>query len=132
MKKLHALTDLQMEILNAVWERGEATVAEVREALLEQQKLSRKTVGTLMARLEKQGVLTYRVEGREHVYSATATRGEVGRATVRNILQRLFGGSVPALLSHALEAEEVHPDDLDRVREMLNTWDAEGGSHADR
>ena len=129
MKELHHLTDLQIEILNVIWTRGEATVADVHQGLAEHD-LARKTVGTLMMRLEKQGVLEYRVDGREHVYRATVSRGEVGRATVRNVLQRLFAGSVPVLLSHALEVDEVHPGDLDKVREMLNAWDAEEGRHA--
>lgn len=129
MKQLHHLTDIQLEILNVIWARGEATVAQVHDALIEHTGQARKTVGTLMARLEKQGVLAYRVDAREHVYRATVSRGEVGRATVSNVLQRLFGGSVPALLSHALQGDEVDPGDVEKVRQLLDAWDKEDGRH---
>lgn len=124
MKELHHLTDLQIQILDVFWARGEATVADVHQAL-RSTDLARKTVGTLVGRLEKQGVLAYRLEGREHVYRATVTRGEVRRAAVRNVLHRLFGGSVPALLSHALQADEVRPGDIEMVQEMLSAFNEE-------
>lgn len=130
MKELHHLTDLQIQILDVFWARGEATVADVHQELLPSTGLARKTVGTLVARLEKQDVLAYRAEGREHVYRATVTRGEVRRATVRNVLHRLFGGSVPALLSHALQADEVRPGDIEKVHELLSAFNEEEAPHA--
>ena len=123
MKELHQLTDLQLEIMDVVWERGRTTVAEVHEALLPRTGLARKTIGTLMGRLEKQGILAYDTDGREYVYRAAVSRGEVGRAKVGNLLSRLFQGNVSALLSHALEREEVRPGDVERVREMIDRWE---------
>ena len=59
------LTELQLEILDVIWERGESTVAEVAEALLERRALAITTVATLLSRLQKRGVLTHRTEGRQ-------------------------------------------------------------------
>lgn len=123
MKELHQLTDLQLEIMNVVWERGRATVAGVHEALLPRTGLARKTIGTLMGRLEKQGILAYEADGREYVYRAEVSRSEVGRATVGNLLSRLFQGNVSDLLSHALDRDEVAPGDVERVRQMIDRWE---------
>lgn len=123
MKKLHQLTELQLTIMDVFWRRKEATVVEVHQAIAERTRLARKTVGTLVARLEQQGLLSHREEGREYVYRPTVSRGEVGRATVRNLFANLFPGDLPALVSHALEADQVKPDDLDRVRELLDDWE---------
>ncbi|HEV2130154.1 MAG TPA: BlaI/MecI/CopY family transcriptional regulator [Longimicrobiaceae bacterium] len=125
MKELHHLTDLQLEIMNVLWTRGEATVAEVHEALLARTGLARKTIGTLLFRLEKQGVLMHREEGREYVYRPRVARDEVERATVGNLLSRLFRGDVTAMVSHALEAEEVDEGDIERIRTLLERWEAE-------
>jgi BlaI family penicillinase repressor len=123
--QLHRLTDLQTEILSVLWKRGEATVAQVHEALEVFTGLARKTVGTLLFRLERQGVVGHREEGREYVYSARVTREQVERATVGSVLGRLFGGDVAAMVSHALRAEEVEPGDVERLKEMLEAWKAD-------
>lgn len=123
MKDLHELTDLQLAIMQEVWRRGTASVTDVHDALLDETGLAKKTIGTMMARLEKQGFLTHSVEGREFVYEPLVSQAEVGRAKVQNVLSRLFGGSVSALVSHALEADDVRPGDLQRVRAMLSEWE---------
>jgi BlaI family penicillinase repressor len=125
MKELHRLTDLQVEILGVLWRKGEATVADVHQALEPSTALARKTIGTLLFRLEQQGVVGHREEGREYVYSARATREEVERAAVGSVLGRLFRGDVAAMVSHALRAEEVEPGDVERLKVMLERWSAD-------
>ena len=127
MKELHRLTDLQIDVLDVLWKRGEATVGDVHQALEDKTRLARKTVGTLLFRLEQQGVIGHREEGREYVYAARVTREQVERAAVGSVLGRLFGGDVAAMVSHALRADEVAPGDVERLRAMLERWNAEGG-----
>jgi BlaI family transcriptional regulator, penicillinase repressor len=122
-KALHDLTDLQLAILREVWLRGRATVTDVHEALLEETGLAKKTIGTMMMRLEKQGFLEHTIDGREFVYEPTVSEKEVGRAKVRNIVDRLFGGSLTALVSRALEAKEVEPGDAARIRSLIAEWE---------
>src|ERR1051325_3393385 len=123
MKELHDLTDLQLAILREIWRRKRATVTDVHEALLDETGLAKKTIGTMMTRLEKQGFLEHYAEGREFVYEPTVSEKEVGRAKVRNIVDRLFGGSVTALVSHALEAKDVKPGDVERGRSPIAELD---------
>ncbi|MFL5385400.1 MAG: BlaI/MecI/CopY family transcriptional regulator [Longimicrobiaceae bacterium] len=125
MKELHRLTELQIEILAVLWKRGEATVADVHQVLEPSTGLARKTIGTLLFRLEQQGVIAHREEGREYLYRACVTREQVERAAVGSVLGRLFRGDVAAMVSHALRAEEVEPGDVEKVKEMLERWSAE-------
>jgi predicted transcriptional regulator len=126
MKKPHRLTDLQTEVMDVVWSRGQATVGDVHEALAET-KLARKTIGTLLFRLEKQGLLAHREEGREYVYLPLVTRDEVERATMVGFLSGLFRGDVPAMISRALEAQDVEPGDVEEIRRLLDEWEARQG-----
>ena len=123
MKDLHELTDIQLAIMDAIWRRGNGTVTDVHDELLGSTGLAKKTIGTMMSRLEKQGFLIHRSEGREFVFEATVTKDQVGTAKVRNVLQRLFGGSLPALVSHALASEEVAPGDAQRVKTLIAEWE---------
>lgn len=130
MKDLHELTDIQLAIMDEVWRRGSATVTDVYDALLESTGLAKKTIGTMMSRLEKQRFLVHHADGREFIYTATVTKNEVGRAKVGNVLHKIFGGSLPALFSYALENEEVAPGDVERVRSMIEEWEAKKSSRS--
>lgn len=122
-RSLHALTDLQIDVLRSVWRRGEATASEVTTDLESTRGLARKTVGTLLRRLEEYGFLAHRQDGREYLFHAAVEPDEVRKATVSNVMDRLFGGDVPSLLSYALEVAEVAPGDVERIQQLLERSD---------
>ena len=122
------LTGLQLSILEVLWDRGEATTQDVWEHLTRDRQLALTTVATLMSRLERKRVLTHRREGRQYVYRATVSRGEVRRSKVRELTESLFGGDAAALLSHLVKAEHVDADELRRMRELLDeAVESDGG-----
>lgn len=120
MQETVGLTGLQLSILEVLWDRGEATTQDVWEQLNRARPLALTTVATLLSRLERKQVLTHRQVGRQYVYRATVSRTEVRRSKVRELTENLFGGDAAALLSHLVRAEDVDPDELRRMREMLD------------
>lgn len=120
MKHPSRITDLQLDILNVLWAQGEATAREVHEMLAPVTRHARKTVGTMLHRLEKQGLITFREVGREYVYRPLVTREEVRTATVQGVIGQLFDGDLPALVSFALDARDVEPGDLARIRALID------------
>lgn len=124
----YSLTELQLALMRVLWERHEATVVEVQEALEPERRLAQSTVATLLSRLEKKGVLSHRVEGRQYVYRAVVSEAEVRGSMVRELgvlARRLFQGDVAALVSHLLTAQDVAPGDLSRVRELIEARERE-------
>jgi len=61
------LTDLQIALLRVLWDRREATVAEIAEALRPARDLAPTTIATLLSRLEKRGVVSHTAQGRQYV-----------------------------------------------------------------
>jgi BlaI family transcriptional regulator, penicillinase repressor len=114
-----ALSDLQLDLMRVLWQRGEASTAEVAEALAGSRSLAHTTVATLLTRLEKRGLLAMRRDGRQLVYRALVEEGEVRRSMVGGLLDSLFGGDPGALLAHLLREREIAPGDLERARELL-------------
>ncbi len=114
------VTDLQLAVLRELWSRGEASVADVHEALQDERGLATTTVATLLSRLEKRGLVTHRADGRRHVYRALVTEQEVQTALLDSVTDGVFGGDVTALVSHLLTAREVSPGDLAAVQELLD------------
>jgi len=119
------LTDLQLDIVRVLWSEGEATVAEVRDRLPEGRNLATTTVATVLSRLEKQNVVTRRLDGRQYVYRPTVTEHQVRRSMVADLVGSLFEGDPAALVSHLVSDAELEDGDLERVRAMLQI--EEGG-----
>src|SRR6185436_1816401 len=113
------LTDLQLAVMRVLWERGEANVTEIWEALRPERGLAQTTVATLLSRLDKRGVVAHRREARQFVYRALVTEPQVRRVMVRELTARLFDGDVTALVSHLLSGREVSAGDLAKVKALL-------------
>ena len=125
MSESHQLTDLQISLMRVLWEKREATVTEIWEALRPERGLAQTTVATLLSRLEKRGVVAHKTRARQYLYHATVTESEVRRVMVRDLTERLFDGDVAALMSHLLAGREVTPGDLARVRKLVEAQESE-------
>lgn len=120
MSEQHHLTAPQLSILRVLWERGEATVAEIWDSLHAERGLAQTTLATMLTRLERRGVVEHRTQLRQFVYRALVTEEQVQHSMVSELTSRLFEGDVSALVSHLLTAQDVSPGDRARIREMLN------------
>ncbi|HYJ80783.1 MAG TPA: BlaI/MecI/CopY family transcriptional regulator [Longimicrobiaceae bacterium] len=124
----YPLTELQLAILKVLWERGEAAVVDLHDALRAERRIAQTTVATLLTRMEKKGLVDRRTEGRQYLYRARVDESQVRRSVVSGFTElagRLFEGDVAGMVSHLLTANEVERDDLARVREMIERREAE-------
>lgn len=123
----YQLSPLQLALMEVLWNRQEATAAEVHAAV--ERDLAPTTVSTILARLAKQGAVAYRKEGRTYVYRAAISRRSVRRSMTGSLLDSLFGGDPAALVSHLLREDELSATDLDRLRARLDALEeADAGS----
>ncbi|HWA16808.1 MAG TPA: BlaI/MecI/CopY family transcriptional regulator [Gemmatimonadales bacterium] len=120
MPETHQLTELQVAIMRILWERGQATVAEICDALRSERGLALTTVATLLSRLEKRGIVSHETRARQFVYRALVTESEVRTSMIGELTERLFDGDVTEVMSHLLTAREVSPGDLERLKQLLN------------
>ena len=119
MAEKHHLAELQLAIMQVLWERGEATVAEVRQALCESRPLAYTTVGTMLAKMEKKGQVTHRSDGRVNVYRPSVGQERVRRSMVSDLARRLFAGDVTEMVSHLLDGCDVSDDELARLKDLI-------------
>ncbi len=115
----HQLTELQLAIMRVLWDRSEATVQEIWEALHAERGLAQTTVATMLSRLERRGVVTRRAQSRQYHYRAAVTEREVQHSMVGELTERLFDGDVTALVQHLLTGEDVSPGDIAKIRDMI-------------
>lgn len=115
----HRLGDLQLRILKALWTRGEASVAQVHEAIPDGAHLAYTTVATMLRKLEGRGLVKHRTVGRTFIYSAVVPEAQVSRSMAEHMLDRLFGGSVTGLVNHLLTAREISPRELTELGRLI-------------
>ncbi|MCA9014148.1 MAG: BlaI/MecI/CopY family transcriptional regulator [Planctomycetaceae bacterium] len=113
------LTKSQREIMEIIWEKGEVTVSEVRDALEAKRKLARNTVLTMMVRLEERGWLQHRTQGRTFIYSAARPRVASLGMKVSQMVDRLFAGSPEDLVTALIEYRGLTSEETERIREMI-------------
>src|SRR5882757_7797530 len=116
-KKTRTLTNAEHRIMEVIWARGSATVAEVVEAL--EGKDAYTTILTLMRILKAKGFLTSRKEGRAFVFVPKVDRDTAARKAVHQLLSKFFGGSPQELVLSFLREEELSPQELDLIKERI-------------
>jgi BlaI family penicillinase repressor len=119
------LTAPQLEIMKVLWERSEATVVEIQQALRAARPLAATTIATLLSRLEKRGLVTYRTEGRQYVYRAVLKEQDARQHALVEVTQGLFAGDVPTMVSQLLSSHELRPGDLARVKQLIEAKELE-------
>jgi predicted transcriptional regulator len=124
------LTKFEMEVMEALWGLGSASVREIQERLPERKRPAYTTVQTIIYRLEEKGALR-RVKkvGNAHVFEPVVTRKAAHRRLVDELLD-FFGGSPRSLMAQFVEAGRLTLDDLREMEEVLARIEAEKGEAA--
>ena len=124
------LTELETDIMLALWERGESTVAEVREYLARSRSLAHTTIITMLDRMCAKGVVR-KVAGESKAkrYRPVLRRELVADRLLSNVRRRFFDGSSASLFAHLLESGEVDEAELAEIRSLLDrsNSDSSGG-----
>jgi len=121
MKKptIHRLGDLQLRIMQVLWERREATVADVVEAVRDHAELAYTTVATMLRKMEGRGLVSHRTDGRSFIYSAKVAEADVSRGMADHLVDRLFEGSLLDVVNHLLTTREVSRTELDQLEKLI-------------
>jgi BlaI family penicillinase repressor len=112
------LTELHLDIMRVLWERGRATVADVHRALAGR-GLAQATISTLLRRLEKKGVIAHDKVGREYAYRPLLSIDEAKRALVSEMTKRMLPDTVPALIHALWKRRKVSAAELAEVKALI-------------
>jgi predicted transcriptional regulator len=111
------LTAAELKIMDALWEKGAASIRELLEAY--GGKAAYSTVQTLVYRLEEKGaVRRTRKIGGAHIFEAVISRNAAQRKMFDEFLQ-LFGGRAQPLVSHLIESGQLTREDVEAARRRL-------------
>jgi predicted transcriptional regulator len=118
-KQSQILTDGEHRIMEVIWKKGSATVAEVAEALAGKDGAAYTTILTMMRIMRVKGYLRCRKEGRAHVYIPRVDRDTAARKAVRQLLGKFFAGSPGELVLSFLRDEEISVKEIDELKRKI-------------
>ena len=113
------LSEAQVEIMNVVWDRGEATVADVWKVLSARRTVSRTTILTMLTRLEEKGWLSRHEEGHAFRYRAALPREATLGTMVRRLVDTAFAGSAEGLVMALLAGRGISSEEALRIKKMI-------------
>ncbi len=115
----------ERQILDIVFELGEASVSDVVQKMPDPPSYS--SVRTMIRLLESKGFLKQiRREGTKYIYKPTQSRNAASKSALRHVLRTFFSGSAPDAVAAILDAENLSPNDLERIEELIDEARKEG------
>lgn len=108
-KGSNALTPLELRIMQVLWRQGPSNVLEVQTSPSLASELAYNTVQTMLNILHRKGRVRRTLRGRAYVYRAVATKEAVLSQALRDIVERMFGGSSEELVMSLIKTRQVDP-----------------------
>ena len=118
------LYERELEVMEVLWEKGSATVAEVRDAL--EDEMAYTTVLTVLRRLAEKGFVGHDEEGRAHRYRPLVERAQARESALERLTRKLFAGSPELLLTHLVSHRKLSEAELRRLRDLVDDQLPEG------
>ena len=113
-------TDREIAILRILWDRGPSTVKHVNEVMNRDRATGYTTTLKLMQIMAEKGLVVRDDSVFQHVYKPAISEEKAQKQLVGNLLERAFSGSAEKLVMRALSAKKVSPEELTRIRKMLD------------
>jgi BlaI family transcriptional regulator, penicillinase repressor len=121
-RETETLTKLELQIMQVIWRLGPSNVNAVQAGL--EQQLAYTTVQTMLNILQKKGKLKRKLRGRAYIYSATVTEEKASGHAVRDLVDRMFGGSSEELVMSLIKSRQL---DAKKIAELSKRLEEEGG-----
>jgi predicted transcriptional regulator len=113
-------TEAELELLAALWEKGEATVRELFDGLNQDRPRGYTSVLKTLQIMTEKGLVERTEQGKAHLYRAAASQSDTQSQLLRDLTTRLFAGSATQLAMHALSMETVDAAELGEIRRLID------------
>jgi len=122
-KKATQLTRLELQIMQVLWENGAGTVQAVQQKLSGEPAYT--TVQTMLNILQRKGKVKRKLVGKAYEYRAVLSRDRALREAAGDLIERVFGGSVDALLMSLVKNQQLDKATLAKLEELIDRHEKE-------
>jgi predicted transcriptional regulator len=113
----HDLSRRERQIMDVIFQRGQATAAEVADAIPDPPSYS--AVRALLRILEEKGYLRHEQQGVRYVFMPTVRRDSARRSALKSVVKTFFDGSVEHTVAALLGQQKLSREELDRLAELI-------------
>jgi BlaI family transcriptional regulator, penicillinase repressor len=122
-------SELELQVLGVLWDRGPASVRSVMEAMPDGKDRAYTTILSVMQVMEKKGLVRHTQQGPAHIYHAKLKRNQVLGPLMKDLLRNAFGGNPARVLQCLLDGTGIRDGDLEEIRRVIE--DAERKAKAE-
>ena len=115
------LSPTEFELMEILWQKGEATAREIQEALGRKRKLAHTTIATLLSRMRTKGCIEANEGDGARVYRPTVVRDQVVRRKVDELVKSILGGDIRPLLAYIAEDRGLSQEQLAELEEITKS-----------
>ncbi|MBQ1199797.1 MAG: BlaI/MecI/CopY family transcriptional regulator [Bacteroidaceae bacterium] len=119
MENKKSLTKAELNVMNILWSKNEATVNEIIEVMSEP-KPAYTTVLTVMQVLTRKGIVSPERRGKAHVFRPLLSREEYIDTFMQETRNVLFQGSLRSLFSYFVKSEKLSKEELNKILDEIN------------
>jgi BlaI family transcriptional regulator, penicillinase repressor len=112
---------VQTQIMQVLWDRGEATAREITEELNRSSPIAHSTVQTLLRGLLEKQAVSFKEQGRTFVFRATVASDNVRKSATKDFIGRVFNGSAKELVSYLLKNEKLSAREMDEIKALIQS-----------
>lgn len=113
------LTEVELELMNVIWEIGSCNVKDVQTTLPEGRNLAYTSVATIMKILEQKGALTSQKQEKAHIYSPCVSRADYEKMTLRHLTENVFRGDPASMVMRLLDDSHLNKKEVETIRAIL-------------
>lgn len=115
------LTEVELQLMNVVWDLRECTVKEVQTVISLDRELAYTSVATMMKILESKGILRSTKGEKAHVYTSLISKENYEIQSLEHLAENLFHGDSSMMVMRLLDDKNLSQKDLEAIREVLNS-----------
>lgn len=114
------LTEVELELMNVIWDLGTCTVKEVQKALEATRDLAYTSVATIMKILEQKGALTSRKDDRVHIYQPLLLRQDYEAVSLKHLTDNVFKGDPSSMVMRLISENKLSNEEIQNIRKLLD------------
>lgn len=116
---INRVTDLELKILQIIWQNKRASVADIIESWPETKKPGYTTILKTLQKMEKKEIVGHCSKGKKYIYYSHLTRNQVSKNRLDTIIQRIFTGNKISFANFFLDNSELDQGELEEIRRLL-------------
>ncbi|TDF35727.1 BlaI/MecI/CopY family transcriptional regulator [Alteromonadaceae bacterium M269] len=114
-----SISDTEKEVMEVLWYSSPLTASQITSSIQKEREMHPNTVKTLLNRLVKKQVVSYKEEGRKFLYYPLVARETFYHSQTERFLDQFYGGRVSSLISHFAENERLSDDEVEQIKTLI-------------